>query len=64
MVVVLSTWESSRRGGDRVAVRLELTPRGRQSRGYDSSAQLTGARTSGIVEMLGPELLVYEPAAL
>ena len=30
----------------------------------DSSAQVTGARTSGIVEMLGPELLVYEPAAL
>ena len=31
---------------------------------YDSSAQVTGARTSGIVRMLGPKLLVDVPAAL
>ena len=31
---------------------------------YDSCAQVTGARTSGIVRMLGPELLVDVPAAL
>ena len=55
----------------------ELTPQGRQSRGttrvnaagaaesrYDSSAQVTGGRTSGIVRMLGHEILVFVPTAL
>ena len=31
---------------------------------HDSRAQATGARTSGIVGMLGPEILVDVPAAL
>ena len=55
----------------------ELTPRERWSRSttrvnaaeaaesrYDSCAQVTGARASSIVGMLGPVLLVDVPAAL
>ena len=53
----------------------ELTPRGRQSRGttrahkllvYESAAlwtRVTGVRASGIMEILGPELLVHVPVA-
>ena len=50
MVVVLSTWESSRRGSGRVAVRLEST-----------SYWWLYQRHCG---MLGPEILVDVPAAL
>ena len=50
VVLVLSTWESSRRGGGRVAVRLEST-----------SCWWTYQRHCG---MLGPEILVDVPAAL
>ena len=50
MVVVLSTWESSRRGGGRVAVRLESTS-------YWCTYQRHRV-------MLGPEILVDVPAAL
>ena len=39
-------------------------PRGRQSRGAAREHKSTGARTSGIVGMLGPVLLVDVPAAL
>ena len=59
VVVVLSTWESSRRGGGRVAVRLESTSYWctYQRHCGNAGTQVTGGRTSGIVGMLGPETL-------
>ena len=39
-------------------------PRGAAESRYDSRARAAGARTSGIVGMLGPEILVCVPAAL
>ena len=56
MVVVLSTWESSRRGGGRVAVRLEGTSYWctYQRRCGNAGTRVTGGRTSGIVECWAP----------
>ena len=79
MVVVISTCESYRRGGGRVAVRLELRPRGRQSRGTTRAHKLLVHVPAALwkcwdpsywwtyqrhCEMLGLEILVGVPAAL
>ena len=55
VVVVLSTWESSRRGGGRVAARLESTSYWctYQRHCGNAGTQVTGGRTSGIVECWG-----------
>ena len=55
MVVVLSTWESSRRGGGRVAARLESTSYWctYQRHCANAGTQVTGGRTSSIVECWG-----------
>ena len=52
VVVVLSMWESSRRGGGRVAVRLESTSYWCTYHRYCGNAgtRVTGVRTSGIVK--------------
>ena len=55
MVVVLSTWESSRCGGGRVAVRLVRANYWctYQQHCADAGTRVTGGRTSGIVECWG-----------
>ena len=52
MVLVLSTWESSRRGAGRVAVRLERTSFRCMYQRHcgNAGARITGGRTSGIVK--------------
>ena len=47
-----------------LAQRARVKAAGAAESRYDSCAQATGARTSDIVRMLGPELLVDVPAAL
>ena len=56
VVVVLSMWESSRRRGGRVAVRLESTSYWctYQRHCGNAGSQVTGGRTSGIVECWAP----------
>ena len=56
VVVVLSTWESSRRGGGIVAVRLESTSFWctYQRHCGNAGTRVTGERTSGIVECWAP----------
>ena len=58
MVVVLSTWESSRRGGGRVAVRLESTSHWctYQRHCGNAGTRITGVRTSGVVGTRGPRV--------
>ena len=56
MVVVLSAWDSSRRRGGRVAVRLESTSYWctYQRHCGNAGTRVTGGRTSGIVECWDP----------
>ena len=79
VMVVLSTRKNKRRGGGRVAVRLVLTPQGRQSPGTTRAHELL-VHVPAVLwkcwdpsywcayqrhcEMLGPEIMVDVPAAL
>ena len=62
MVVVLSTWESSRGGCGRVAVRLESTSHWctYQRHCGNAGTSVTGGRTSGIVECWAPRYWTYQ----